>query len=127
MKVLLHVVLVGPAGVPHDIEVPYTIVTKDNVKECTGNTATAGCNVFPDGTVGDEETADIFNPMLPEASLTGAHSGAADAGAIATAYTAEYLAGFEQDPSRRFITRAACPSGWVEGDLPENVKGCVKG
>lgn len=127
MKVMLHLILIGPDGVPKDIEVPYVVVTKDNVKECTGDKQTDGCNVFPDGTVGDEETADIFNVMLPESSLTAAHTGEPAAGDVATPYTVEYLAGFEQDPSRRYITRAACPDGMTKGMLPENVEGCVKG
>lgn len=127
MKVMMHLLLIGPDGVPKDIEVPYQIVTKDNVKVCEGDYYTDGCNVFPPGTVGDEETADIFNVMLPEASLSAAHSGNPNAGDVATPFTVEELAGYEQDASRRYITRAACPEGWTQGMLPENVEGCVQG
>lgn len=127
MKVMLALLLTGTDGIPKDIEVPYTIVTKDNVKVCEGDYQVDGCNVFPDGKVGDEETADIFNLMLPEASLSAAKTGEPNANDVATPFTAEYLGGFEQDASRRYITRAACPDGWSQGKLPENVDGCVKG
>jgi len=127
MKVMMHLILVGPDGVPKDIEVPYQMVTAENVKVCEGDYAADGCNTFPEGKVGDENTADIFNVMLPEASLTAAQTGTPNADDVATPYTVEYLAGYEQDASRRYITRAACPDGWTKGMLPQNVEGCVQG
>lgn len=61
MKVAIAVLTQGPdAGIPHDIEVPHQIVTAENVKICEGITYTDGCNVFPEDTVGDENTADIL-------------------------------------------------------------------
>lgn len=127
MKVMMHLILIGPDGVPKDIEVPYQIVTAENVKLCEGEYQVDGCNTFPEGTVGDENTADIFNVMLPEASLTAAKTGMPNADDVAVVWTTEELAAFEQDPSRRYITRAACPEGWTQGMLPENVEGCVQG
>ena len=127
MKVALGVLQFGPdAGIPHDIEVPFKVVTKDTVKVCEEDTYTEGCNVFPAGVVGDENTADIFNPLLPEASLTSAKTGVPPAGLVAVPFTVEELKSFEQDPSRRFITREACPDGWAEGKLKEGLDGCVQ-
>lgn len=126
MKVALAVLLDGPDGIPMDIEVPYNIVTAENVKVCEEDTYTEGCNVFPPGKVGDEETADIFNVMLPEASLSAAHTGEPTEGMEAEPYTAEYLQDFEQDESRRFVTRGVCPDGWHEAKLPEGVDGCAQ-
>lgn len=126
MKVALAVLLQGPKGIPANIEVPYKIVTSKNVKVCEKDTYTDGCNVFPAGTVGEEETADIFNPMLPESSLSASKTGDPVAGVSATVFTAKYLASFEQDSSRRFVTRNACPSGWSKAMLPEGVEGCAK-
>lgn len=130
MKVMLAVILNGPEGIPHDIEVPYRIVTAENVTECTqaaDEPATEYCNVFPAGVVGDENTADIFNEMAPEVSLVMAQTGEPTPNIEATPYTAEYLQQFEQDPSRRYITREACPDGWTKGMLPQNVEGCIQG
>lgn len=129
MKVALAVLLNGPDGIPHDIEVPYRIVTAENVTECTqaaNEPATEYCNVFPDGIVGDEETADIFNEMAPEVSLAMSQTGDITPGIEATPYTVEYLQGYEQDPSRRYITREMCPDGWTKGMLPQNVEGCIQ-
>ena len=127
MKIMAAILLDGPAGIPKDIEVPYQVVTADNVRECTGDYQTEGCNVFPEGTVSDEDTADIFNVMLPEASLSASRTGEPNSGDVAEPYTAEYLASLEQDPSRRYITRNACPDGWSEGVLAEGLDGCVEG
>jgi ribose transport system substrate-binding protein len=130
MKVVLAVILNGPEGIPHDIEVPYRIVTAENVTECTqaaDEPATEYCNVFPAGVVGDENTADIFNEMAPEVSLVMAQTGEPTPNIEATPYTAEYLQQFEQDLSRRYITREACPDGWTKGMLPQNVEGCIQG
>lgn len=129
MKVALAVLLNGPDGIPHDIEVPYRIVTAENVTECTqaeDAPATEYCNVFPEGMVGDENTADIFNVMAPEVSLLMAKTGQPTPNIEATPFTVEYLQGFEQDPSRRYVTREACPEGWTKGMLPQNVEGCVQ-
>ena len=127
MKVALGVLEFGPdAGIPHDIEVPFKVVTKDTVKVCEEDTYTEGCNVFPAGVVGDENTADIFNPLLPEASLTSAKTGVPPAGLVAVPFTLEEMMTFEQDPSRRYITREACPEGWTEGKLTEGLDGCVQ-
>jgi len=129
MKVALAVILNGPEGIPMDIEVPYRMVTAANVIECqqaADAPATEYCNVFPEGTVGDEETADIFNVMAPEVSLMMSQTGNVTPGIDATPYTAEYLAGFEQDSSRRYVTREVCPDGWTKGMLPQNVEGCVQ-
>lgn len=126
MKVALAVLLQGAKGIPLDIEVPYQIVTAETVKVCEEDTYTEGCNVFPPGTVGDEETADIFNVMLPESSLSASKTGKPSAGMKATPFTAEYLKDFEQDPSRRYVTREACPEGWTPATLPEGVEGCAK-
>lgn len=129
MKVMLAVILNGPDGIPHDIEVPYRIVTAANVTECKQapeEPATEYCNVFPEGMVGDENTADIFNEMAPEVSLMMAQTGEPTPNVEATPYTAEYLQAYEQDPSRRYITREACPDGWTKGALPQNVEGCVQ-
>jgi ribose transport system substrate-binding protein len=129
MKVALAVVLNGPEGIPHDIEVPYTIVTAENVTECkqaNDEPATEYCNVFPEGVVGDENTADIFNVMAPGVSLNMAQTGEPTPGIEATPFTAEYLQGYEQDESRRYITRETCPEGWTQGMLPQNVEGCVQ-
>lgn len=127
MKVALAVLLLGPDGIPLDIEVPYTIVTAENVKVCEDNVFSEGCNVFEPGTVGDEETADIFNEMLPESTLDASHTGEPTAGVKAEPYSVAYLAGFEQDESRRYVTREACPEGWKPAMLPENLQGCAKG
>ncbi|MBN9155540.1 MAG: substrate-binding domain-containing protein [Microbacterium sp.] len=127
MKVALAVLLEGAKGIPLDIEVPYKIVTAENVKVCDKDTYTDGCNVFPPGKVGDEETADIFNEMLPESSLSASQTGKPAAGMTATPYTADYLSKYEQDPSRRYVTREACPDGWKKATLPEGVEGCAKG
>lgn len=126
MKVALAVLLEGADGIPLDIEVPYKIVTAENVKVCEEDTYTDGCNVFPPGTVGDEETADIFNEMLPESALSSSQTGEPVEGMEATPYTAEYLQGYEQDPSRRYVTREACPEGWSQATLPEGVEGCAE-
>ncbi len=129
MKVALAVLLNGPEGIPKDIEVPYRMVTAGNVIECqqaADAPATEYCNVFPEGTVVDEATADIFNVMAPEVSLMMAQTGTPTPGIEATPYTAEYLAGFEQDASRRYITRETCPDGWTKGMLPQNVEGCIQ-
>jgi hypothetical protein len=80
--------------------------------------------VFAPGTVGDEDTADIFNTMLPESSLISSQTGTPPAGLTATAYTADYLKGFEQDKAVRLITRGACADGWSKTTLPEGVEGC---
>jgi hypothetical protein len=110
-----------------NIEVPFKIVTAENILECgPEGEYIDGCNVFPSGLVGDENTADIFNTMLPESTLSAAQSGNPDAGATAEPYTASYLQGYEQDASRRYITREVCDEGWEVGTLPENVEGCVK-
>lgn len=127
MKVALGVLEFGPdAGIPHDIEVPFKVVTKDTVKVCEEDTYTEGCNVFPAGVVGDENTADIFNPLLPEASLTSAKTGVPPAGLVAVPFTVDELKAIEQDPSRRYITREACPEGWAQGKLAEGLDGCVQ-
>jgi ribose transport system substrate-binding protein len=126
MKVALAVLLEGANGIPKDIEVPYKTVTAQNVKVCPGDTYTEGCNVFPPGKVGDEDTADIFNVMLPESSLSASQTGNPAAGATATAYTASYLQKFQQPESRRYVTRNTCPDGWKPGRLPEGVQGCVQ-
>ncbi|MEW1819221.1 substrate-binding domain-containing protein [Arthrobacter sp. NPDC080031] len=126
MKVALAVLLQGPDGIPMDIEVPYNIVTSDNVKVCDKDTYTEGCNVFKPGTVSDEETADIFNVMLPESSLSASKSGSPSAGMKATPFTAKDLQKHEQDPSRRYVTREACSDGWQKATLPEGVEGCSK-
>lgn len=127
MKVALAVLLQGANGIPKDIEVPYKIVTADNVKVCDGDTYTEGCNVFPEGKVGDEETADIFNEMLPESSLSASKSGTPASGAKAEPFTAAYLTQHAQDPSRRFVTRGVCDEGWSKSMLPEGVDGCKQG
>jgi ribose transport system substrate-binding protein len=127
MKVALGVLEFGPdAGIPHDIEVPFKVVTKDTVMVCEEDTYTEGCNVFPAGVVGDENTADIFNPLLPEASLTSAKTGVPPAGLVAVPFTVDELKAIEQDPSRRYITREACPEGWTQGKLAEGLDGCVQ-
>ncbi|GAA1700168.1 sugar ABC transporter substrate-binding protein [Microcella alkalica] len=127
MKVALAVLLEGPDGIPFDIEVPYQIVTAENVTVCVDNEYQEGCNVFEPGTVGDESTADIFNEMLPEATLGASQTGEPEAGAEAVPFTASYLQGFEQDESVRFVTREACPEGWTQATLPQNVEGCSQG
>ncbi|MDR6688675.1 ribose transport system substrate-binding protein [Arthrobacter sp. 1088] len=127
MKVALAVLLKGAEGIPMDIEVPYKIVTSENVKVCEQDTYTEGCNVFKPGTVGDEETADIFNVMLPESSLSASKSGNPSAGMTAAPFTAQDLQKYEQDASRRYVTREACPDGWQKATLPEGVEGCAKG
>lgn len=127
MKVALAVLLNGPKGIPLDIAVPYKIVTADNVKVCEQDTYTDGCNVFPPGTVGDEETADIFNVMLPESSLSASQTGTPAAGAKAEPYTVEFLQNHEQDPAVRLVTRGACAEGWTQATLPEGVDGCKQG
>lgn len=127
MKVALAVLLQGTEGVPMDIEVPYNIVTSENVKVCEQDTYTEGCNVFKPGTVGDEETADIFNVMLPESSLSASKSGNPSAGMKATPFTVQDLQKYEQDASRRYVTRESCPDGWQKSMLPEGVEGCGKG
>lgn len=128
MKLALAVLLEGADGIPLDIEVPYKIVTGDNVKVCEEDTYTEGCNVFPPGTVEDEETADIFNEMLPEASLKSSQTGEAPESIDeAEPYTADYLQGYEQDPAHRYVTREGCPDGWSQATLPEGVEGCAKG
>ncbi len=129
MKVMLAVILNGPDGIPFDIEVPYRMVTAENVTECAqaaDEPATEYCNVFPEGVVGDENTADIFNEMAPEVSLLMAQTGDPTPNVEASPYTAEYLQQYEQDSSRRYITREACPDGWTQGMLPQNVEGCVQ-
>jgi ribose transport system substrate-binding protein len=127
MKIALGVLEFGPdAGIPHDIEVPFKVVTKDTVMVCEEDTYTEGCNVFPTGVVGDENTADIFNPLLPEASLTSAKTGVPPAGLVAVPFTVEEMVTFEQDPSRRYITREACPEGWTQGTLEQGLDGCVQ-
>ena len=128
MKVALAVLQYGPdAGVPHDIEVPFKVVTAENVKVCEGDTYTDGCNVFAPGTVGDENTADIFNTMLPESSLTAAKTGKPSEGMTATPFTVDELKGYEQDASRRYITRETCPEGWTKGEILPQLVGCVQG
>ena len=127
MKVALAVLLQGPDGIPMDIEVPFPIVTAENIMECgPEGEFIEGCNLFPTGLVGDEDTADIFNVMLPEATLESSQTGNPSAGVTAEPYTAAYLQGYEQAESRRFITRETCPDGWEPGMLPENVEGCVQ-
>lgn len=127
MKVALAVLLEGADGIPMDIEVPYKIVNGDNVKVCEEDTYTEGCNVFAPGKVEDEETADIFNEMLPESSLDASHTGNPPSGVEAQPYTADYLQGYAQDPARRYVTRETCDDGWVKTMLPEGVDGCEEG
>lgn len=126
MKVALAVLLNGPKGIPFNIDVPYEVVTAKNVKVCTGDTYTPGCNVFPAGKVCEECTADIFNPMLPEASLSASETGNPPAGLVAKPYTASYLQQFVQPPAMRYVTRGTCPSGWKPGLLPVGIEGCVQ-
>lgn len=126
MKVAIKILLEGSKGVPQDIEVPMNWVPADRVKVCKDNTYTEGCNVFPAGTVGDENTAEIFQPiLLPESSLSSAKTGTPTPGM--TIQPLPDLSKFEQPISRRFVTRQSCPQGWSPGKIAEGVQGCVQG
>jgi ribose transport system substrate-binding protein len=126
MKVALHILEHGPKGVPKDIEVPLPWVTAKDVKTCTGDQYTDGCNVFPPSKVADEATAQIFQPeLLPESSLQASQSGQPKSGVNIT--DLPDLQQYAQPPERRFVTRSYCDSGWKEAMLPEGVKGCAKG
>ena len=126
MKVAIQILLEGPEGIPLDLEVPLNWVPADKVAVCTENTYTEGCNVFPEGSVGDENTAEIFQPdLLPEASLTSAQTGDPTPGIVIVPLPD--FATWEQPIAHRFVTRGSCPDGWSPGTLPEGVEGCLEG
>ncbi len=126
MKVAIQILLEGPDSAPDDIEIPMNWVPADRVKECTENTYVQGCNVFPAAKVGDENTAEIFQPeLLPEASLSSAQTGDPTPGM--TIEPLPDLSTYQQPIPHRFVTRQTCPDGWTQGKLPEGVDGCVEG
>ena len=127
MKVMAEILLNGPTGVPMDIEVPFRGVTAKTAKVCANNVLGPNCNMFVPGSVDPEFSPDIWNPMSPEATLSASLTGTPAENAVAKPYSPAYLANFAQDPSRRYVTRNVCDTGWKPGNLPENVEGCVKG
>ena len=111
---------------PKDIEVPLPYYRAKDIKTCTGNQYSNGCNVFPPSKVPDEATAQIFEPtLLPESSLSASQTGQPTPGQKIVALPD--LQQFAQPPDRRFVTRGYCDPGWHPAELPEGVMGCAKG
>jgi ribose transport system substrate-binding protein len=126
MKVALYLLDNGTEGVPKDIEVPLPYYTAKDIKTCTGNQYSDGCNVFPASKVPDEATAQIFEPdLLPESSLSASKTGQPTPGQKIVPLPD--LNNYAQDPAERFVTRSVCDSGWHEATLPEGVQGCAQG
>lgn len=127
MKLALKVLKDGDASVPKDVELNLPWVPADQVKQCTGDEFTDGCNVFPANKVPSEFVTEIFNKdLLPEASLTAAQNGQLTSGTTVQPLPSD-LGPWTQPPSRRFVTRGVCDSGWSPGALPSGVQGCVQG
>ncbi|HEU4974368.1 MAG TPA: sugar ABC transporter substrate-binding protein [Baekduia sp.] len=127
MKLALKVLKDGDDSVPKNVELHLPWVPADQVKVCSGDAFTNGCNVFPAGKVPDEFVTEIFNQdLLPETSLTAAQSGHLAKGTSLQPLPSD-LGEWTQPPSRRYVTRNACDDGWKPGMLPSGVKGCVQG
>lgn len=82
---------------PHNIEYPLPWVPAADVKVCTGDSYTDGCNVFPPEKVPSSFVSEVLNSvLLPEVNVESALNGTPVAGATIQSLPAEVVAASNQ-------------------------------
>lgn len=75
-KLMMELLTGQLKNIPHNIQYPIPWVPYNDVKVCTGDTFTNGCNAFPASKVPSSFVTEVFNPTLvPEISLESALKG----------------------------------------------------
>jgi ribose transport system substrate-binding protein len=96
-KLAMEMLMKKRENVPHNIEYPLPWVPAADVKVCTGDSYTDGCNVFPPSKVPSSFVSEVLNPvLLPEVNVESALNGTPVAGATIQPLPAEVVAASNQ-------------------------------